>query len=482
MLNNHKKTQVLIVGAGPVGMTLALLLHHAGAKVIVIDKRDQPTQLPRGIAVNQASLTIFKQLGLEKIFQDGVKIPSIQIYWKNKKINTLNFENINTEYPYFFHIQQSIVERILEEEVKARKIKYYRSAECLSFQQSPNGVVAKVSYQNTSIEVSCNYLIGCDGGQSVVRDLIESSCLTETYGVHFVVADVDFYKGEQFMETHYYFSPDGYTMLVPIANQQTRLIFSFKGNIDSTLKIQWDQKACQRILSERLENTLTIKNLYWSTQANFGHRISQKVKEGRVILAGDALHQFSPVGGTNMNVGLQDALSLSWRLIQALKNPISAPVFIEQYIQERIYIIKQQQMMTTWFTGLMTRSKHYPEIKNYSLKNASHQLLGYISPSSSSQHYKEAISPFLINSFISKINEAFLAAKFLLITTSKDKFFDTKINQFLCSECVVISVKTEEMALENDYYFIRPDGYIEFQGSKLELTIVLSNFVKEFKI
>lgn len=388
MLNNHTETQVLIVGAGPVGMTLALLLHHVGLKVVVVDKRDQPTDLPRGIAVNQASLTIFKQLGLENIFQRGVKIPNVQIYWKNQKINTLNFENSNTDYPYFFHIQQSIVEGILEEEIKTRKIEYYRSAELISFQQSLKGVVAKIAHQNTPTEVCCEYLIGCDGGRSVVRDLIQSNCLTETYGAHFVVADADFHNDDKFVETYYHFSPDGYTMLVPIANQQTRIIFSFKGNIDPELNVKWDQEACQRMLDQRLEQVPNIKNLYWSTQANFGHRISQKVAEGRVILAGDALHQFSPVGGTNMNVGLQDALSLSLHLEQAFNHPSNATVFIDKYVEERTSVIQEQQLMTEWFTGLMTRTKCYPKNKHYTLESAQQQLLGFYK----NETFKEQLS------------------------------------------------------------------------------------------
>lgn len=388
-------TKILIVGAGPVGMVLALLLHHAGVETIIIDKRDMPTLIPRAIVVNQATLELFSILGLNKIFQEGIKIPSIQIYWNNKKIRRLDFSNTNTNFSYFFHIQQSRIEAILEEEIVNKKIQYYRSTELVSFQQEKDSVQAEVKKYDEILKIKCNYLVGCDGGSSLVRDLIQSSCLTESYGAHFKLADVDFENGLCLEETHYHFTSQGYAMLVPIANKQTRIIFSCKGLLELKNKQTVDKSEFQTLLKQRINNYPVIKNVHWSTQANFGHRLSEKVFEGRVILAGDALHQFSPVGGTNMNVGLQDALSLAWRLSHILKQPLVSTSVVEDYEIERDFVIQEQQKMTQWFTGLMTRSKFYPKNKHYSLDNISQQLLGFVAPSHSSKHISDIYSQLI---------------------------------------------------------------------------------------
>lgn len=392
MLKEIKHKQVIIVGAGPVGMVLALLLNKAGINVKLVDKRDAATTLPRAIAINQATLSLFETLGLIEIFCRGLKVPFAQLYWRNKKLKQLDFKNSETAYPYFFHIQQSIIEEILENEIRKLGISYFRSTELTEIKQTNNQVTVTLNANGHSSQQQCDFLIGADGGQSKTRELIDSKIDVEQYGAHFMLADATFEDAFQFSSTHYHFTADGYAMLVPIANKQTRLIFSFKGMVSDK---SWKKIAIQRLLNERVIDAPTIKGLIWTTQANFGHRLSQKVVDQHVVLAGDALHQFSPVGGTNMNIGLQDAAALSETLIAAFKTPKATMNLLNGYAADRKLVMQEQQEMTQWFTALMTRTKLYPDTKRYSLDDAEQQLLGYptnsLTKNSQLSHFKKEL-------------------------------------------------------------------------------------------
>ena len=368
--------QVLIVGAGPVGMLLALMLHRSGVRVILTDKRNSSTTLPRAIAINQATLELFDELGLTKILQQGLKVPCIEVYWNNKRINTIDFKKSETKFPYFFHIQQSFVEYELESEIKKLGITYYRSKELVYFEQRARKVTATLKTKEKYENIDCDFLIGADGGQSQTCKLINAEITTKHYGAYFILADVELESN--FTSSQYHFSVDGYSMLVPIAEEKTRLIFSFKGSSAMSELSLLNKDDIQKLLNKRITCAPKIKSLAWITQGDFGHKISNKMFENKVIVIGDAMHQFSPVGGTNMNFGLQDAFLLSKVLgYLILKDMTSYKEILEKFQDERIDKIKDHRHATEWFTALMTRTKLYPDNLCYSLASIKNHLLGF---------------------------------------------------------------------------------------------------------
>ena len=218
-------TDVLIVGAGPVGMVLANLLKRNGLGVIIIDKRATKPQWPRGIAINQATFDIFATLGLNALINSGLKVTQTDLYCNQKSIGKLNFDGQALEAPYFFHLSQNEVEKQLENELLALNLDIKREFELVDYQQNEKGMSSVIKTKNKKITIESRFLIGCDGGNSKVREIMGCGIEQRYYGPFFVLADV-LIKDFHYKNTEYIFTKDGYLMIVPLPNNQFRLIFS----------------------------------------------------------------------------------------------------------------------------------------------------------------------------------------------------------------------------------------------------------------
>ena len=314
-----KKTDILIVGAGPVGMSLAILLKKAKVDFILLDKREAVAKLPRAIAINQASLSLFDELGIfENLKKYAVCIDETQIFWNKKHIGAINFHNIATKYPYFLQVSQDIVEQELENLLKNNQISIHRGHEFL-VSSSNNGVVlSNIKTKDDTYQIQSKYLIGIDGGNSNVRKQIGNSLDEESYGSYFILFDIEV-SDPIFDKTRYYFAQDGYCMVVPKNNCEYRVIFSSEFDPKDLLHDNNKEDFLKQYLINKTGLVFNLKSIKWHVYAKFGHKVSNTIADDYHILAGDALHQFSPIGGTNMNFGLQDAVILGGLLPNILK-------------------------------------------------------------------------------------------------------------------------------------------------------------------
>lgn len=337
----------LITGAGPVGMLLAILLAQHGIRCQLIDKRPARSPLPRGIAINQQTLAILQQAGLlERTLAAGIQVPRLNLYRGTRPFAAVSFDASSLQHPYFFHIRQCDLEQLLAQRLAELGVEVLYRHTLVALEQQALHAAATVGFNASLRTIECDYVLGCDGGASTCCELAGIPVARQAYGGHFRLADVTFGSVDWARnETHYYLGERGYLMLIPAPNGETRVIASYP-QPPSGSEALLRATDIERLVHQRSGHTAAITQLRWSTQAPFGHRIAAQAVKGRVMLAGDALHQFSPIGGTNMNVGIADASALASALINGTT---------QAYATERLAVVKQQVAATRYLTRVMVK-------------------------------------------------------------------------------------------------------------------------------
>lgn len=338
----------LIVGSGPVGMTVAGLLSQQRHRVTVIDKRETLSTLPRGIAVNQATLAVFDRLGIGKqLDRLSLHVPRIILYRVSAPVGRVDFTHLDVERPFFCHITQNTLERVLFEQLSRMGIAVHRGITLDSFTDDAGGIRASCTDADGRTHVfDADVLLACDGGNSTVRRLLELEVDQQTYGAYFLLADVRFAElPVSAGETHYFLSRTGYLMVVPIPGGCHRVILSFKGpHLQTTI----DGPLLESAIAQRAGMAVKIGAVCWTTQSSFGHRVSRRAACRNAYLAGDALHQFSPIGGTNMNVGIEDAVALAEAICRQRT---------DEYEAQRLEAVARHLRLTQYLTRVLARTR-----------------------------------------------------------------------------------------------------------------------------
>ena len=329
---------VLIVGAGPTGLVLALWLTRLGVPVRIIDKTAEAGTTSRAVAVQARTLELYQQAGLARaVVEAGVKVAAANFWVGGSRAARLPLGRMGeglSPFPYALTYPQDAHERFLIERLDALGVKVERETELVRFDQTSDGVHAILRRTNGS-EDACEaaYLAGCDGAHSTVREALATGFPGGTYSGLFYVADVDAAGPAADGEIH-----------VDIEEADFLAVFPLKGTGHVRLigPIQWDAESEHRELTfddvsrRAIESLkLTIAKVNWFSTYRVHHRVASRFREGRVFLLGDAAHVHSPVGGQGMNTGIGDAVNLAWKLAAVL-NGSAGDSLLESYEPERI--------------------------------------------------------------------------------------------------------------------------------------------------
>ncbi len=355
------KSQILIVGAGPTGMVLACVLAQNGIKVKIVDKREHTSSIPRAINIASPVLKIFEEIGIgQRVLMSGLKLHELKAYWNKKPILNIGYKYYKPIHPYFFHIEQSKIECYLNEQLRALGIQVQRGISVTDLAVSSSDISVHFTKVNgKEWHENYMYVIGCDGGNSTIRELAEIEFSHENYPSHFMIIDGELerqFKNQE-NQLHYYLCEEGYLILAPLPGKKCRMIASFKGRLSDVHSSTISLEEFQVILGERGPNRLRLNKVLWATRGNFFHRIAETARKGNIFLAGDAMHQFSPVGGANMNVGIQDAYSLGLSLVSDLRD-MRLTNGLMAYSRDRLKVARQYIETTASMTHLMTRTSN----------------------------------------------------------------------------------------------------------------------------
>jgi 2-polyprenyl-6-methoxyphenol hydroxylase-like FAD-dependent oxidoreductase len=333
-----QQSDVLIVGAGPTGLVLALWLTKAGTRVRIVDKAASPGTTSRALAVQARTLELYRQLDLtDAVVARGHRVPAANFWVGGERKARMSLEGMGkgaTPYPFMHIFPQDEHEKLLVERLAALGVRVERQTELLSFTETSDGVSAHLrGPDGGEHDHQAHYLAGCDGARSKVRETIGTGFPGGTYQHLFYVADVDAEGPALNGELNVDLDTADFVAIFPLAGEgRARLIGTVRdARADQAETLTFDDVSSEAIRQMKV----SVKKVNWFSTYHVHHRVTQHFRKGRAFLAGDAAHIHSPAGGQGMNTGIGDAINLAWKLaaVVAGRAPES---LLDSYEAERI--------------------------------------------------------------------------------------------------------------------------------------------------
>jgi 2-polyprenyl-6-methoxyphenol hydroxylase-like FAD-dependent oxidoreductase len=337
MADKSGQADVLIAGAGPTGLVLALWLTKLGVRVRIIDKVAEPGTTSRALAVQARTLEFYQQIGLaQAVVERGHHVAALNLWVKNARAARVPIEDLGqglTPFGFPIIFPQDEHERLLIERLSEMGVEVERPVELTAFEDDGEQIRATLSKAGSEETGTYAYLAGCDGARSTVREVLNTGFPGGTYDHLFFVADVDAVGATMNGELHVGLDEADFLAVFPLADTgRGRLIGSIRDDAANDHEhLQFDDVRARAIQNLRIE----VKRVNWFSTYRVHHRVAQSFRKGRAFLLGDAAHIHSPVGGQGMNTGIGDAVNLAWKLASALKEPYSEAL-LDSYEPERI--------------------------------------------------------------------------------------------------------------------------------------------------
>jgi len=340
---------VLVVGAGPVGMTMAAELARFGLRVRVVDKNAARTDKSKALVIWARTLELMDRMGegvVERFVAAGMKVEDAFIFAGREEIAHVNLGTIDSPHKYVLMIAQSETERLLEQELKRRGVLVERQVELVEFDEGDDSVMCTLRHADGSLEkVETKWLAGCDGAHSTVRHALGMSFDGSTMLDDWLLADLHLTGMPDPAAIRIHWHADGVLTLFPLGGTRFRVIADVGQSQTSSEIGEGNRPAptldkVQRILDIRGPGGVVASDAVWLSSFSINERKVKTYRGGRAFLAGDAAHVHSPAGGQGMNTGMQDAFNLAWKLAMVERGLAAPEVLLASYSEERSAVAK----------------------------------------------------------------------------------------------------------------------------------------------
>jgi len=357
---------VLVVGAGPTGLTAALELVRLNVPVRLVDKYAAPPTTSRALAVQSRTLELLQQ---RAIASDMVKLGnrgrSAALYDGAKSLGKVDFDGIDSRFNFVLLLAQSETERLLREHLHAAGVAVERETEMVAFAQedgASSGVRVTLRRANGDVEeVDAAYLIDAEGAHSSARHSLdlafEGASLPNTYAI----ADL-YLDGDVPDDALSIFIPEaGLVAAFPMGARRFRVLATEKHEADHA--VPHDAPApnldtMQAAWSRSVPIPVTMRDLQWSSRFRINSRALTQLRHGAIFFAGDAAHIHSPAGGQGMNTGMQDVINLAWKMALVYRG-VAVDALLDTYGEERLPIIHQLVSTTERATDMFNSDSHF---------------------------------------------------------------------------------------------------------------------------
>lgn len=288
---------ILIVGAGPAGLSMAIFLHDHGFYPRIIDKKKEISKYSKALGVNPMTLDLFSESGItDRFLSNGRKMTAINIWYKNNFIYKNELSKINHRFNFMLIQPQKDSEEILLDEARQRNINVEYSTEFFGYTKSTEKYLASINSNNTAS--AFDYIIAADGARSKIRKQTDIRFSGFTYDDIWELYDIELDTNLNANEGHIFLFKDGGMIMIRLADN----IWRIAGNLKS-------------ILNYLPPKTKTGK-IAWESTFSISHNVAEQLTKENIVLIGDAAHLHSPVGARGMNLGIEDAFISS----QLIKN------------------------------------------------------------------------------------------------------------------------------------------------------------------
>ncbi len=364
MTADSEQLPVMIVGAGPVGLTMALALTIAGVKFRIVDKAPQRSDKSKALGIHARTLELLESLGVVDTFlKIGKMVHATNIYCGEKKLVHFSLDEIQSPYPFALMVPQSETERILAEELAKRGVEIERAVEVIDFVQDQQSITSLLKDSSGKEEkVPARWLIGCDGAHSTVRHALNLKFEGTTYDEGFATIDCEVGWDKADDELYGFVSDEGIAFFFPIGGHRYRVVANVPmAKVEDNLTLE----KMQEIVAQRCGKLIPLSDPYWITYFTVNRRSVKEYRMERAFVCGDAAHVHSPVMGQGMNTGMQDALNLAWK-IELVEKGIASEELLTSYHDERHPIGQSLLKNTDAMTKLVTlRNPVAQQIRNH---------------------------------------------------------------------------------------------------------------------
>lgn len=372
------RTEVVIVGAGPTGLSLACQFVRHGVDFVVVEKNGSLTPYSKAIGVHARTLEIYEQMGLAR--------EAVARGWVAGKVRLLSGGEVRGEfdlsgigeglspYPFVLMLEQSKNERLLYDYLQSRGRDVLWNAELESFSQTGEGVTASVKgADGDALTVEARYLVGCDGAKSPVRHALGLAFEGSTFERTFYVADAQVAWGFAHDALTVSLSKETFVLFFPLKGERRyRIVGVFPEEFAKDAGEVLYEEIEARIKAEA-ELELDIHDVEWFSTYKVHTRHVSSFAAGRCFLAGDSAHIHSPAGAQGMNTGIQDAYNLAWKMALVLKGRAGEQL-LDTYNEERLENAKALLRTTDrmfqlaagpeWFLAFL-RTNVFPTVAGY---------------------------------------------------------------------------------------------------------------------
>ena len=334
-----KKTQVVIIGAGPTGLSMAAQLLRHNIDFVILEKNEKTTPLSKAIVVQARTLEIFEEIGLaEKAIAAGRLTTAMNLFYKGKQKAAVDLAGMgkgSSAFTFALSLEQSKTEKLLADYLLGKEKIVQWKSELLRLEQDNEKV--RVYYKDAEGEeqmITTDYLVGCDGASSLVRHELGLTFEGDTVPKLFYVTDVTLSspvinKNELFI----FLIEKGFVLFFPMEGTgHYRIIGILPGEEGSPDK---EAHKIEQFIKTQIIVPIEFKEIRWFSTYKVHSREANSFRKGRCFIAGDAGHIHTPAGGQGMNTGIQDAYNLAWKIAYTLQYNANNSL-LESYNTERM--------------------------------------------------------------------------------------------------------------------------------------------------
>ncbi|GJJ17512.1 MULTISPECIES: FAD-dependent monooxygenase [Mycolicibacterium] len=327
-------TEVLVVGAGPTGLTMAVEVARRGVAVRVIDAAAAPTTETRALGVQPRTLELFERLDLaEAAVAGGVAVSEFNVFSEGKRFLHLDIHDLATPHPYLLMLPQPDVEALLAARLADLGVTVERGVELSTLTQSPRDVRVSLRHPSGRIEhADAEWVVGCDGAHSTVRHQLGVPFVGAAFEENFAVADVRMDWALPYDVFYSFLNRGRFVAYFPMPGDLHRLTIAYRPGQSPSGDVTFDE--LQSAVDRCAPAGARVTEITHAARFRINQRKVARHSVARVFLAGDAAHVHSVVGGQGMNTGIQDAFNLGWKLA-AVAHGHAEPALLDSYAAER---------------------------------------------------------------------------------------------------------------------------------------------------
>jgi 2-polyprenyl-6-methoxyphenol hydroxylase-like FAD-dependent oxidoreductase len=350
-------TDVLIVGAGPTGLTLGAALAKCGVEATVSDALPAGENTSRAVAVASRTLEVLERIDVsQQLAAQGIHNHRFSMRDRDRVLIPIDFSSLPTVYPYTLTISQAETERVLLDRLTQLGGEVMRPTRLTGLTQDGESVVATFGNGDS---IRARYVVGADGMHSTVRAQAGIGFRGHEYPESFALADVRLRGSPPMDEIFLFYAPAGLTVMAPLPGGIHRIVAPVENAPTSPTTA-----FVQQLLDARGfgPGQLVVDDVIWGSHFRIHHRVADSYRAGRLLLAGDAAHVHSPAGGQGMNTGIQDAVALADALQQVLAGAPDS--VLDRYGHDRRAVAQEVLSLTGRLTTLATLPPALGPVRN----------------------------------------------------------------------------------------------------------------------